>query len=631
MKNLFLLLSLFCYGICQSQSLSDGNKRLLAEYNAKNEVRKSRINSYLKNHPNKKKQFLRNNKDYLLYDVRNGKPIYITTDNLNSAKGTKAIRLQLGGSLGLSLSGENYYIGVWDSGVVEDTHQEFSGDSTEKLQIEGTAAATNHATHVAGTIAAYGTQSAAKGMAYNANIKSFEWNQDYSELINAANDENTPIYFSNHSYGFLIFDDDGEQNVSSEEIGAYTSAAQQWDGAAFENKKLLIVCSAGNEGTTGYEGGMLGNYDKLTGIKTAKNNLVVANANPSFNPLTQELTGFPINGGSSQGPTDDLRIKPDIAGDGTFVYSSVLNNDYDTYSGTSMASPNVCGSLVLVHEHYFNVLNEIPNAATIKGIALHTAIDDSTTPGPDPIFGWGLMDAEASAVLISSVNSGAALIEERTLTQDEEYSLDVIVQNGDKLAASISWTDPQGPLYSASLNNQTPVLINDLDLRIFKDGQEFFPWKLNLGQTSITAVKSDNVFDNFEKVEIDFPQAGTYTIKVSHKGSITNPGQPPLQLPKYQEYTLIVSGDGVGVTLSNGMFYVDNLTIYPNPIQNGMLNIYGIEKEVFAQIRGVSGKLHWKGITNSTIDVSHLKNGVYFVSIDDKGTVKTGKFIIANK
>lgn len=610
--------------------MSDGNKRLLAEYNAKNEVRKSRISSYLKNHPNKKKQFLRNNKDYLLYDVRKGKPVYIATDNLNSAKGTKAIRLQPGGSLGLSLSGENYYIGVWDSGVVEDTHQEFSGDSVEKLQTEGTVAATNHATHVAGTIAAYGTQSAAKGMAYNANIKSFDWNKDYSELINAANDENTPIYFSNHSYGFPIFDDDDEQNVSSEEIGAYTDVAQQWDGAAFENKKLLIVGSAGNDGTTGYEGGMLGNYDKLTGTKTAKNNLVVANANPSFNPLTQELTGFPINGGSSQGPTDDLRIKPDIAGDGTFVYSSVLNNEYDTYSGTSMASPNVCGSLVLVHEHYFNVLNEIPNAATIKGIALHTANDDSTTPGPDPIFGWGLMDAEASAALISSVNSGSSLIEERTLNQDEEYSLNIIVQNGDKLAASISWTDPPGPLYSASLNNQTPVLMNDLDLRIFKDGQEFFPWKLNLGQTSITSVKSDNVVDNFEKVEIDFPQAGTYTIKVSHKGTITNPSQPPLQLPKFQEYTLIISGDGISVPLSNKKFNFNNVLIYPNPIRNGMLNIYGFEKEVSVQIRGVSGQLHWKGVTNSTIDVSRLKNGLYFVSINDKGTIKTGKFIIAN-
>jgi|TARA_X000000950_G_C13887910_1_gene649637 serine protease AprX len=631
MKNLVLLLSLLSYGICQAQSLSDGNKRLLAEYNAKNEVRKSRINSYLKNHPDKKKQFLRNNKDYLLYDVRNGKPVYVVTDNLNSAKGTKTIRLQPGGSLGLSLSGENYYIGVWDSGVVEDTHQEFSGGSAEKLQTEGTANATNHATHVAGTIAAYGTQNAAKGMAYNANIKSFDWNQDYSELINAANDENTPIYFSNHSYGFPIFNYRGEQNISSEEIGAYTSVAQLWDGGAFENKKLLIVDSAGNEGTTGYEGGMLGNYDKLTGTKTAKNNLVVANANPSFHPLSQELTGFPINGGSSQGPTDDLRIKPDIAGDGTFVYSSVLNNEYSTYSGTSMASPNVCGSLVLVHEYYFNVLNEIPNAATIKGIALHTASDDSTTPGPDPIFGWGLTDAEASAVLISSVNTGSSLIEERTLNQNEEYSFNITVQNGDKLAASISWTDPPGPIFNASLNNQTPVLMNDLDLRIIKDGQEFFPWKLELGQTSITAVKSDNAVDNFEKVEIDFPQAGTYTIKVSHKGNLSNPAQPPLQQPKYQEYTLIVYGDGVSVPLNNGKLYMDTLTIYPNPIQNGMLHIYGFDKEVFAQIRSVSGQLQWKGATNSTIDISHLKNGLYFISIDDKGAVKTGKFIIANK
>ncbi|MGB0255448.1 MAG: T9SS type A sorting domain-containing protein, partial [Flavobacteriaceae bacterium] len=70
--------------------------------------------------------------------------------------------------------------------------------------------------------------------------------------------------------------------------------------------------------------------------------------------------------------------------------------------------------------------------------------------------------------------------------------------------------------------------------------------------------------------------------------------------------------------------------IYPNPIRNGMLNIYGFEKEVSVQIRGVSGQLYWKGVTNSTIDVSRLKNGLYFVSINDEGTIKTGKFIIAN-
>ena len=104
-----------------------------------------------------------------------------------------------------------------------------------------------------------------------------------------------------------------------------------------------------------------------------------------------------------------------------------------------------------------------------------------------------------------------------------------------------------------------------------------------------------------------------------------------MQQPKYQEYTLIVYGDGVSVPLNNGKLYMDTLTIYPNPIQNGMLHIYGFDKEVFAQIRSVSGQLQWKGATNSTIDISHLKNGLYFISIDDKGAVKTGKFIIANK
>lgn len=626
MKKIFLFFLCILTTFGYAQEMSDGNKKLLEAFNLREEKKNERVKAYLKINSTEKKRFSKDGKTFEIFDIKNGKPLYIATDNINSAKGTKTTHLYNGGSLGLSLAGNGYTVGVWDSGIVEVSHQEFLTDNEAKLVVENTLEVTNHATHVSGTIAAQGANSAAKGMAYDANIKSYDWTNDGSEMVTAANDSENPIYFSNHSYGFPIFSDDNdEQNVSSENIGAYTSSARDWDNIAFQNRKLLIVGSAGNDGTTTYEGGMLPNYDKLTGTNTAKNNLVVANANPSFNPLTQELTGFPINSGSSKGPTDDLRIKPDISGDGTNVFSSITNNDYDNYSGTSMAAPNVCGSLVLVHEHYVNITNELPNAETIKAIACHTAQDDSETIGPDPIYGWGLLNAKAAAELISATATGGAHIKESSINQGDEFSMPVVIESSTRLSVSLCWADPPGPVFNPSLNNPAPVLMNDLDLRVTKDGETYYPWKLKLNENSITNEKGDNSVDNFEKIDIETPTPGTYTISVSHKNNLTNPNQSPLQLPKYQEFSLIVSGINNSLSTNNSNY--DVFKIYPNPIKDGVLSVQGVNEVSQAAIKNIRGQIVWDGILSTAIDISHLNSGMYFLTVKGK-TDKTVKFIL---
>ena len=628
MRKLIYLIVLLS-GIVTGQNLSEGNLQLLEKIKSEKSKRSNRIEQFLSKNPQTKLDFKKKKKNYSLFDVKGNLPIYLATDNLNAAKGTKTIKIQPGGELNLNLSGENATVGVWDIGVAETTHDEFLTESGTKVETEDLMEISDHATHVTGTIAAIGSNSAALGMAFGAAVKSYDADDVDSEIIYAANDATNPIYFSNHSYGFYIYNDDNEQVLFAEDIGSYNGYAQQWDQISFENKNLLMVSSAGNSGLTSYEGGMLLNIDKLNYIKTAKNNLVVANANPAFNPLTQQLTGFPINSSSSQGPTDDLRVKPDIAGDGTNVFSSVMENEYDYYSGTSMASPNVCGSLVFVHEHYTNTIGNIPKAATIKALACHTAADDSTNVGPDPYFGWGLLDAASAAQLISDTKTGDALITEKRLIQAGTFTMDVTVGNSDNLSVSLSWTDPAGPLRELVANNPDPVLVNDLDVKVTKGDETFLPWRLVLTDDNVLNENGDNVVDNYEKIDIDLPEPGIYTISVSHKGDLVNTSQSPLVRPKYQDYSLIISGNELSFPLSLKQQNSQEVYIYPNPVTDGLINIYGLKKATEVSVINIMGQTVWIGEAKNRIAVSHLENGLYFMKI--KGAENyIAKFMLMN-
>ena len=54
---------------------------------------------------------------------------------------------------------------------------------------------------------------------------------------------------------------------------------------------------------------------------------------------------------SSWGPTPSLELKPDITAHGGNIRSSVPGGGYDELSGTSMASPNLCGIVVLIRQY----------------------------------------------------------------------------------------------------------------------------------------------------------------------------------------------------------------------------------------------------------------------------------------
>ena len=170
-----------------------------------------------------------------------------------------------------------------------------------------------------------------------------------------------------------------------------------------------------------------------------------------------------------------------------------------------MASPNVAGSLLLLQQHYNNLNGSFMRAATLKGVALHTA-DDAGSNGPDAVYGWGLMNAKRAAEVISA-NGGASNVDEIVLNSGQSYTLQVQSDGVNDLLASISWTDVAGSVNNGT-NSGTAALVNDLDLRVTKGGSSYSPWRLT-GVT--TNGKGDNSKDNYERVDVA-NASGTYTL-----------------------------------------------------------------------------------------------------------------------
>jgi len=596
----FLLLCFAGETFGQQKLVTDAKKGELAAFSA-------RVNSlYLANHQQalqlakvKGWPVLRRTKNGGLISLQGvnslGFPIYLITDNNTTAAATtQTIAVQPGGSLGLNLSGSstalNNKLAIWDGGSVYTFHQEFAGKT---ITIHDPVAVLDHSTHVAGTMVAKGVYHPARGMAFNAaTLQSYFFNNDISEMSGAA----PGLLLSNHSYGDEAgwnFDDTFNRwewlglpgDTVDYKFGFYDDRTRSFDNIAYNAPFYLIVESAGNSrGSTGppvgsdYYGfksasnqtfvdkgprpaniSSNGGYDIISTTGNAKNILTVGAVNPLPNgpASAQDIT---ISYFSGYGPTDDGRIKPDIVGDGVNVLSTGVTGPaaYLTLSGTSMSAPNVTGSLYLLQEYYSQKNSgNFMRAATLKGLACHTAFD-AGNPGPDYIFGWGLLDISKAAQAITD-NGTKSLIIENTLPQGQQQIFNVTASGNGPLAATISWTDPPGTSTPEGIiNSRIPKLVDDLDIRVSDGVTIFKPWVLDPMNPSAAAKTGNNIVDNIEQVFIPGAIPGkSYTIAVSHKGVLQSGAQ---------DYSLIVTGTG-GQTyctsgpLSNADSRINNFTL----------------------------------------------------------------------
>lgn len=496
-----------------------------------------------------------------------GMPLYYqTNNNLDAAKTISTNKVWPGGTLGLNLTGLGMTnrMAVWDGGGVRLSHQEFAGRATQTDASPGTI---DHATHVAGTMCATGVVANAKGMSYQAPIKCYDWNNDESEMSNAAA---VGLLVSNHSYSLITgwdynnslnrWEFYGDPNISATydyKFGFYDYGCQEWDQIAVSYPNYLPFVAAGNDrgepgtipstfwvknssgsfvqGNSSNPPAIVGPYNSIGGgTANAKNVITIGAVSKLVNGWSSP-SGVVMSSFSGWGPTDDGRIKPDVVANGVSVYSctAASNTSYSTYNGTSMACPNASGSALLIQQHYNTLKNTFMRGATLKGLIIHTADEAGTSTGPDYTFGWGLMNtAKAVQTITDSLTN---TIQQKSVSTNNPYNFTFFSDGIKPIRATICWTDPAGNPVSPALNPVNKMLVNDLDLRVKRnsDNQLFYPYTLSLANPSAAAATGDNSIDNVEQVYIAAPPAGTYTVTVNYKGSLQS---------GLQNFSLIVSG-----------------------------------------------------------------------------------------
>ncbi|MFN6537120.1 MAG: S8 family peptidase [Nostoc sp. EkiNYC01] len=216
------------------------------------------------------------------------------------------------------------------NGYVDDNYGwNFSGNNNNTLDGNG------HGTHVSGTIAGENNNYGVTGIAYDAKIMP----------VKVLNDSGSGSY-SSIAKGIRYAVDNGADVINLSLGGAYSNRTLESAINYASSKGVVVVMAAGNDGDSSPD--YPARYASKSGIAVGA---VDRNNN---------MADFSNRSGTSQISY--------VTAPGVNVYSSVPNNQYDTYSGTSMAAPHVAGVVALM-------LSANPNLtdAQVRQIVTETA------------------------------------------------------------------------------------------------------------------------------------------------------------------------------------------------------------------------------------------------------------------
>ncbi|MEH1872430.1 S8 family peptidase [Nostoc sp.] len=198
-----------------------------------------------------------------------------------------------------------------------------------------------HGTHVSGTIAGENNSYGVTGIAYDAKIMP----------VKVLDDSGSGSYTS-IAKGIHYAVDNGANVINLSLGGPYSNRTLESAIDYASSKGVIVVMAAGNDGDSSPD--YPARYASKSGIAVGavdKNN---------------NLADF-----SNRSGTNEISY---VTAPGVNIYSSVPNNQYATYSGTSMAAPHVAGIVALMLSANHNLTD-----AQVRQIVAETAGNSTQT------------------------------------------------------------------------------------------------------------------------------------------------------------------------------------------------------------------------------------------------------------
>jgi subtilisin family serine protease len=301
----------------------------------------------------------------------------------------------------LGYTGRGRKVFIYDTGVWPD-HPAFAdrflGHYTEMNSAwygyyspDPTGARNNHGTHVLGTTAGLSPfQNDTIGVAFNAYWMANDLIGHSTTVLPGLEDMMACFEWALNPDGdpFTVHD---MPDVINNSWRWYDGAdAEQCEGPVVQLMNAVEAAGIANVFSGGNFGPSNTNISAPQRINTSEvNTFSVGSVNGNSN------FPHPISSFSSIGPkqcpgSGSLSIHPEVVAPGQNVRSAWKVNEYNSISGTSMASPHVSGVLLLLKEAFPYLTGEE------LLWALYLTAVDLGEPGEDNVYGMGLIDAHAA-------------------------------------------------------------------------------------------------------------------------------------------------------------------------------------------------------------------------------------------
>ena len=436
----------------------------------------------------------------------------------------------------LGFTGEGVRAEVFDS-EVRTTHTEFTS-LVPTLHSSDAGDQTNpHGTSVYSHMFARGASASARGLLPDAERGYF---YDRSESTQFGGMETRLQIASDliSSFGPVSQAVLQTSSVGNTRTKTYTPISSEMDDVIFQTGLLHVQSQSNAANDPGWD-------PQDSRPQAWAKNIVSVGAVNHYNTTTRtddtwvgDGTGCTGTTGTSVGPAEDGRIKPDLC----FFYDCTYaayngwpppysDTAYTQFGGTSGATPSVAGYMGLFHQMWHentwdgsgmltfgtgSVFGNRPKAMLAKAALINTADRYDWTPGTSwtspgsidrYVQGWGMPNLET---LYDTRHKTFYVNESHLLQQGESKGHVIEVAAGEpQLNVTMVYMDPPGTTSS------TQHRINALSLRVTSPDGTLYPGNNGLtGGNESTPGGSSNTRDTVENVFIPDPEAGRWCVEI---------------------------------------------------------------------------------------------------------------------